>query len=928
MLNVRLSESELGLDHGTLIDRITEALEDGRSRRNLPLRDGFVDLIDGVVYRSEKELKLKPKELELLLCLLDAGARTVTRGEIMVDVWGYRPDALTKTLDVTMSTLRGKIELDPGKPEQLKTVRGKGYRLISLDEVGIPRHIETNVRVPRNQFVGREEVMLKLAGWLRSDERPLTLVGPGGVGKTRLALELALRVCPEFTGGVWLLDLSDARDLDDVVAAIASTLGLRLVGEDPSSAIGRAMRGYGRALWIVDNFEQIIDFAPVTVRRWQNVAFESSFVVTSRRPLLLESETLVHVQPITHTPGAVHKESAAVHLFCARAFGPDRQADLCTGEIEAIRSLVTLLEGMPLAIELAAARARLLPVSELLVRLQDDFRVLTSRIQDKKRHASLDASVRWTWDMLEPWKQCALKQCTIFASRFSVSAAEEVIDFSRWDTAPPVLDALDILVDEHMLVRSKVGGPGRLEYMELVRRFVTNEISADEELIESARLRHAIYFARYGDEPYLPRLRMAYEKCQTALLSDHLSALEFCESKGHLELALANGRAALRVYEVQGPVEKALEMARRLFSIAGSNREWQMRIAIDLASITTAWSTDADADLVQSIEIARQASLDLDDQAFRGAFWAHEALVALSRSEFDTAHSLLDNALELLLLVESWSWVTFCLANQGWLYFTNGDLDAARTSFHSALALEDRNNADQNGFLQLNLAVLAASQADYTETWAHYQKAIDYFEESGEVRYAQRSRRDRAWHRNQSGDSDLALVELQQVHAYFERSGDSTLAWLSAVYMFQVHLSLGHSQHAVDGFLRLLDEMPKRLPTGLFLEVVLRADLVIALTRVGRDDEAGEVLERAYEIVEESQFDAPELTIDLGLAQAELQWSLGLVESAEEKLAEVEGVITEIGQGMESLAGQKLRALRDRLEQDCTVDSEDGQRSS
>jgi predicted ATPase/DNA-binding winged helix-turn-helix (wHTH) protein/tetratricopeptide (TPR) repeat protein len=884
-----------------------------RRHKILALLDGWVDLDEGIVHRSDDAMKLKPKELALLCCLVNAGTRTVTRGEIMVDVWGYRPDALTKTLDVTVNRLRSKIEVDPSSPTQLQTVRGQGYRLVPLKSTGISSQIKTNIRLINNAFVGRDNLVLDLAEFLQSSTRLVTLVGLGGVGKTRLAMELALRVSSGFPGGVWLLDLSDVRDMDDLVATIASTLDLRLTGDEPCLSIGHAMRGYGQALWIVDNFEQLYHLAASTILLWQQTAPESSFLVTSRRPLSLDVETVVEVPPFADAPSPSDDQNAAAQLFVARSaelWGPGTLRD---EDWPAIEALVELLEGVPLAIELAAVRSKLLPVDELQRRLRKNFDVLRSRVRDRTRHASLDASVQWSWDLLSPWKQSALMQCTVFASRFSVTAAEEIIDLSDWPEAPHVLDVVEELVDEHLLARSRVGDAERLEFMDIIRRFVTARTPDDDNSIQAAHTRHATHFSRYGDEPYLPRLRMPQCRCEPHLLSDHLLAMDFAEAQELHPLMLANGRAAVHIYEAQGPVIKALQLIKRLVALPGCGAEWRMRFGLDLASIRSAWSVVFDDECLEILSSAQTCAAEIGDRGFRGAFCAFESFLLANQGKYSDAVQIVKNAFADLRSNESWSWMTFCLSHQGSCYMAIGDWHEAASCFTAALEFEDRNNAIQNGFLHNNSAIMVEMDGDYDAAAEHYQIAIDYFESFGHARFANRSRMDRGLLLQLIGESDQAIADLEQVQTYFQRIDDGAYAWMTSGILAQVRLARGETQQATNMLLALSASVPPGLPNSAFHKVWHQIQLGVAWTRLGRETEASSVLEMVRETLHGGDLSKTYLAFELELAYVEFHSTFARPDQAQQSMRESERRLKTYGAKANGPHHQKLDELRDRF---------------
>ncbi|MCP4868683.1 MAG: protein kinase [Proteobacteria bacterium] len=317
---------------------------------------------------------------------------------------------------------------------------------------------EALVREGPETFVGRETDLEALDEFVQAGGRLVTLVGPGGTGKTRLAQRFAVSRSARFAGGSWWFDLSEATSADGVCAAAARALGIGLTSGESSERVAAAIAGRGRCLIVVDNLEQVQPFATKTLALWTERCPEATFVVTSRVVLQLSEEFVYRLGPL-ETPimnqlvmaddlVAAVEGNPAVQLFVQRAKAARSTFDLTESNVQDVAMLVFELDGIPLAIELAAARTKVLSPARILERLPRRFDLLTTGRQDVTgRQATLRATIDWSWNLLEPWEQAALAQCSVFRGGFDLEAAEAVIQLEgAW-----AVDALQALQDKILL---------------------------------------------------------------------------------------------------------------------------------------------------------------------------------------------------------------------------------------------------------------------------------------------------------------------------------------------------------------------------------------------------------------------------------------------------------------------------------------------
>ena len=268
------------------------------------------------------------------------------------------------------------------------------------------------------RFIGRESEVARLPDLMVTDHQLVTVLGPGGMGQSRLAIHYASKYLDLYGGGAWFVDLSSAHDLEAILAATGAALNVPLADEDGDQAIerlGHAIAGRDHVLMIFDNFEQVVSLAEKCFKVWLRLAPNARFIVTSQRRLSLRAESVLELDPLSGNHG--------LDLFVACARKVRKSFKLKDDERELVQEIVRRLDGIPLAIELAAARTSVLSPQKLLKRLSKRFALLQSRDQDlSDRQRTLSSAIEWSWSLLEPWEQEALAQCSVFQGGFFLTS--------------------------------------------------------------------------------------------------------------------------------------------------------------------------------------------------------------------------------------------------------------------------------------------------------------------------------------------------------------------------------------------------------------------------------------------------------------------------------------------------------------------------
>jgi predicted ATPase/DNA-binding SARP family transcriptional activator len=458
----------------------------------------------------------EPLAARLMRALYAAGRRSAalevyeqTRKRL-VDQLGVEPSAELAALHLRILRDERPAEPDPRTPP-------------SIPESPV-NHSNTNLRAELTSFVGRDAELQQVAELLGA-HRLITLTGPGGAGKTRLAVEAARAELDAMPDGVWLVELAPVTDPADVISTVLSTLGLReqklLNGrptaprnldapDEQADALGRLLAALARqrTLLVLDNCEHLVAAAAVLADRVLAACPQVRIMATSREPLNITGEALWTVGPLTLPPDpaatsfsterAVVRESASVLLLTQRASAVVPGFEVTQDNAPAVAAICRALDGMPLAIELAAARLRTMAPEQVAARLGDRFGLLTGGSRTAvPRHQTLRAVVDWSWDLLDDAERALWRRFSVFAGGATLEAAEQVCSGSGL-RAGQILDLLTALAEKSLLtVRHGPDGP-RYRMLEIIKAYGQERLA---EAGESDELReaHAQYFTRLAE---------------------------------------------------------------------------------------------------------------------------------------------------------------------------------------------------------------------------------------------------------------------------------------------------------------------------------------------------------------------------------------------------------------------------------------------
>jgi predicted ATPase/serine/threonine protein kinase len=409
----------------------------------------------------------------------------------------------------------------------------------------------------RTPLFGRgPEIAVVTARLRQADVQLLTLTGPGGTGKTRLAVQVASELADEFDGGVVFVNLAPLADPTLVASAIAAALGLRETGERSlTDAIADHLHSMGRTLLLIDNFEQV-SAAGALVRELLDACPALTVLVTSRVMLRIYGEHEFPVPPLplpTAGPASpsVLLQSPSIALFVQRAAAGRPDFTLTDRNAEAVVDICRRLDGLPLAIELAAARVKILPPAELLARIEHRLELLTGGARDRpERQQTLRRAIKWSYDLLTPAEQRLFRRLSVFAGGCTLEAIEAVCNTTE-DLGVPVLEGVTSLVENSLLIQRGDDAQPRFSMLETFREYGRDALRESGEA-EATQRAHAAYMMVLAEEETLemhPAQRDAWLIACDAEHDNFRAAIHHLVTTDQAEWALRLAGALFRFWE-------------------------------------------------------------------------------------------------------------------------------------------------------------------------------------------------------------------------------------------------------------------------------------------------------------------------------------------------------------------------------------------
>lgn len=669
----------------------------------------------------------------------------------------------------------------------------------------------TNLGVRATSFIGRHRELQEVDEQFLKGRRLVTLLGPAGVGKTRLASYYGTLHTEDYAtqGGVWAFDLTDMRSPAEICAAIADPLGIRLSpGADPVEQLAQALPGRGATLLLLDNFEHLVAHANALIAPLLQRAQHLRLLVTSREQLHVEGEVVYRLEPMGGP-----QRSDATTLFIERARDVRTRFEPDADERAAIEQLVERLDGLPLAIELAAARMSVFTPAEMLERIQSslDLAARPNASTESRRHGTLRAAIRWSWELLDDEERSVLAQMSVFRGGFDLAAAEAVIE-THDDSVLERVQALR----EKSLVQAWQPQKTSLRFglLESIREFAAEQVGDAEALAA----RHAAHYTSvinpraFGADA---RNRLAAERDN--LMAVYESGMEGEATPTRAERALAAAYCLAPHLQVYGPhtlydevlhnalaraeeaaahdtvdarlwrrvrLEQAIawrdhgratesaEMIDELVTAAHDAHDLELEARALEARASVEWAAGRMTDAMDAARAALELARQSQDEALQAHTLATCGNIDTDRGSLSTAKQYYEEALQLAKSSGDLRTQILLHLNGGNLALSHGNYDSARAELQQVFELNKEMGSPRLRAAGLgNWALLQQEEGRLTVANRVYREAVDGFLRIGNIRFAGVFGWLHTTALHEAGDLEAALARSEEVLGFLAEAG-------------------------------------------------------------------------------------------------------------------------------------------------------------
>jgi predicted ATPase/DNA-binding SARP family transcriptional activator/Tfp pilus assembly protein PilF len=706
------------------------------------------------------------------------------------------PVDISRTYQTCVAVLQRELSVEPSaatREEYERLVRQAARATPPLSStVQVPDRPPARLPIPLTSFIGREHELSELKHCFQTT-RLLTLTGTGGCGKTRLALAVVagLSAARVFEDGVHWVELAALADAVPVSKATASALGIaEQAGRTLNETLCDALRPK-HLLLVLDSCEHLVETCAQLVRVLLSAAPRVHVLVTSREALNLAGETtwVVSSLGLPAPAGEVEHDTdvraiaqaEAVQLFVERASSTLPTFKLTQRNARAVANICRRLDGIPLAIELAAARVKVLSIEQIAARLDDRFDLLNAGHRDAlPRHQSLRAAIDWSYQLLSTHERILLHRLAVFAGGCTLETAEAVCSF---DGQLDVLNGLALLIDKSLLEQTRIDGEPRFRMLETIREYAREKLIQSDEATSLLRA-HAEYYRRLAVEAekhffgaelgvWLNRLENERDNIRAALewsksSSDH-SPGTAAES---LEIGLHLAAALWRFWEVRGYITEGREWLDALLVRSSALRSYEKAYALHTAG-NLAY---VQGDLSRAKDLYQEC-LSLSNELGHEQFIAHMnnnlGNIANDQGEYDQAAALYSEALAHYREI-GWTWgVSMEYLHLGTVANAQGKYEKARSLYEESLTLYRQAGDKQRIALILNnLGLLADNLAQYDEATRLFQEAFTLYEQVGDRLGISNARQQLGKMAQRQGDYARATALHQESLAQFQETGD------------------------------------------------------------------------------------------------------------------------------------------------------------
>jgi predicted ATPase/DNA-binding winged helix-turn-helix (wHTH) protein len=602
------------------------------------------------------------RALDLLIVLVERAGEVVTKDELFARVW---PGVVVDegNLRTQVGLLRKVLRDGEGSARYLMTVPGRGYRFVApLSTKEAPKSIEPRAPLVEptpglparlTRLIGRADAVNDIAGRL-DRHRFVTIVGPGGIGKTSVALAVAGQASTSYHDGVYFVDCAPLLGTSLVARKLASTLALEIAEDDPSRGLVAFLRGK-RMLIVLDCCERVIEAAAILVENLLKGAAGVGILATSREPLRAEGESVYRLPPLEVPPASTDLSApdaltySAVQLFVERVTSSLGRFELSDTEAPVVVDICRRLDGVALAIELAAGRVEVFGLLGLAERLEDRVRLLTQgRRTALPRHQTLAATLDWSYDVLSESEQAALRRLSVFAGGFTLEAAQAVAT-DDLVVASNIVEVVASLVSKSLLNADVTTAIGHYRLLDTTRAYALKKLTDSGEFDRTAR-RHAVYIqyllerASVATATSAAMVAAARLSAESKIIDEARAVIDWAFSGGDVESGITVTVASIPIWthlslnaECCRCVEQALLAGKTSFG-QHDRRKMQLLAALGAALV---WTKGPGPEAEAAFEDALQIAESLHDADYQirvlWGLWSSHFNSGRIRTSLDTA---------------------------------------------------------------------------------------------------------------------------------------------------------------------------------------------------------------------------------------------------------------------------------------------------